>query len=239
MQRLRLSGAGGVETDVMRITMLFAIMASIGCIGGSKDPNCQWPPHQARVLDLSSRSDRRHLADDAQTAEDLAIRHADASRSPDWQANRGEYRRVREECRARLNASIAQQHSVPLHAVDAAVDDRRVWLDLLVVAAFAGLFIGLTVIVTSSMLRGSLAESRMLASAMLLVASLGAGTIGVLGGSVFVGLVESVRLGNGHVSYRVDRVPLRHSRLETFTAGALGFIAIGAVQFHRKRASNN
>jgi hypothetical protein len=132
---------------------------------------------------------------------------------------------------------VAQQHAVPVDAVAAAVADRRDWLDALVIAAFASLFAGVAVVVTSSLFRGALAESRALAGVLLLTASLAAGAISVLGSSVFIGLVESARIGNGHMSYRVERLPLRHRRLETFTAGAIGFMAIGAVQFRRKRAN--
>jgi hypothetical protein len=217
-----------------------------GCAGVTANTDCQWPAdHQARVLDPSTGADRRHLADDAQTAEDLAIRRADASRTPDWQRNVAQYHHVREACRAQLNAAVAQQHAVPVDAVAAAVADRRDWLDALVIAAFASLFAGVAVVVTSSLFRGALAESRALAGVLLLTASLAAGAISVLaagaisvlGSSVFIGLVESARIGNGHMSYRVERLPLRHRRLETFTAGAIGFMAIGAVQFRRKRAN--
>jgi hypothetical protein len=221
----------------LRAGFLIAVLVvPAGCVGVDKNADCRWPvDHPHRPLDLSASADRRHLADDAQTAEDLAIRHADASRGPDWQRHRDEYRRVREACRATLNQIVATQHDVPVDAVTEAVADRRTWLDAAVVVAFASLFAGAMVTATSSMLRGALIESRTLATVMLLVASLGAGAVSVLAASVFVGLAESVRIGNGHVSYRVERVPLRHRQKETFSAGALCCFAVGAMQFRRKR----
>lgn len=220
------------------IVAIAVLLLWAGCVGADKDPNCRWPSeHQGRALDLTSRSDRRHLADDAQTAEDLAIRHADESRGPDWQSNVAEYHRVREECRARLNLIVAQQHLVTVNAVAAAVSDRRVWLDVVVVAAFAGLFLAIAAIATSFMLRGALVDSRVLAGAMLIVASLAAGVVAVLGSTVFVGVIESLRIGNGHMSYRAERLPLRHRRIETFAAGAACFVITGAVQLRRKRGN--
>lgn len=229
-----------MSNEIVRTGFLIAlatVLGSAACVGFAKNTDCRWPAnHQQGALDLSS-ADRRHLADDAQTAEDLAIRHADASRSPDWQRDRDQYRRVREECRAELNAIVARQHGVAPNAVAAAVGDRRRWLDAIVTGAFALLFVAAATAATSLMLRGALVESRVLAGAMLLVASLAAGVVSVMAASVFVGMVESVRLGNGHVSYRVERVPLRHRQVETFSASALGFVAIGAIQLRRKRAN--
>ena len=225
---------------VVRAGLVALLFVSAGCVGLDKNTDCLWPvDHPHRALDRSASADRRHLADDAQTAEDLAIRHADSSRGPDWQRNRDEYRRVREACRAALNQIVATQHDVPIEAVAAAVADRRQWLDAAVVIAFAGLFAAAVIAATSFMLRGALIESRTLASVMLLVASLAAGAVGVMAASVFVGLAESVRIGNGHVSYRVERVPLRHRQIETFSAGALCFMAVGAIQFRRKRAASS
>lgn len=222
----------------MRAGILIAItVVSIGCVGSDKNTDCRWSTdHRPRVLDLSRPADRRHLADDAQTAEDLAIRFADASRRPDWQRNREQYQQTREECRARLNVVVSQEHSVPTVAVAAAVTDRRAWLDGLVLITFCGLFVTMASGAAAWLLRGALRESRAVALVLLLPASLGAGAVGVLGSSAFVGVIESLRIGNGHMSYRVERLPLRHRRVETFAAGTLCFILIGAIQFQRNRS---
>jgi len=163
-----------------RVVILSAALLVVGC-DVDRNTDCRWSSgHEGRELDLSSARDRRHLADDAQVAEDLAIRHADASRTPDWQRNVDEYRRVREECRARLNLIVAQQHAVPVESVAAAVVDRREWLDALVILGFAVLFALVAKQITRFMLRSALADSRALAMAMLLVAALLAGGIGLL-----------------------------------------------------------
>lgn len=221
-----------------RAALVAILLLSTSCIGVNKDPNCRWPAdHQARALDLAAGSDRRHLADDAQTAEDLAIRHADASRSPDWQRNVAEYHRVREECKARLFTTVSTQHAVSTEAVVAAVGDRREWLDAIVIGAFALAFLTIARIATRFMLRGALVDSRLLGGAMILAAALAAGIVAVAGGSVFIAVVESIRVGNGHMSYRVDRLPLRHRPIETFAAGAICFMSVGAVQLQRKRVN--
>ena len=216
------------------IAAVLAALSIAGCLGGNRNTNCQWPAdHQARALDLTHGSDARHLADDAQIAEDLAIRHADASRSPDWQRNVDAYHRVRETCKASLFATVAQQHSVSLDAVALAVEDRREWLDALVILGFAILFALIANAVIAFMLRGAIADSRMLAASLLLVAALGAGVVGLFAGGVWFGLIESVRVGNGHMSYRVERHPIRRHQTATFAAGTLIFAAIAVLQFRR------
>jgi hypothetical protein len=224
----------------MRVGALLAfLLVSAGCLGFNKDSNCRWPAdHQARALELSVASDRRHLADDAQFAEDLAIRHADASRGR-GSANRdvGEYRRIREQCKAELYAAVAAQHSVPPEVVAAAVGDRREWLDAIMIACLAIGFIAVARLASAFMLRGALADSRALAAGMILAAAIVAGVAAVMAGGMFIGLIESVRVGNGHMSYRVDRLPLRHRPMETFAAAAICFISVAAVQFARKRAN--
>jgi hypothetical protein len=217
-----------------RILIVLVALLLGGC-NVNRNVDCQWgSDHRSGPLDLSTARDRRHLADDAQVAEDLAIRHADASRPPDWQRDRPAYQRVREACRARLNLIVAQQHFVPIDAVDAAVNDRREWLDAVVIASLASLFLMATRMVVRFLMRGALADAPVLATAMFIVVSLGAGAVLSLGSNVFIGSIESIRVGNGHMSYRTERLPLRQRPVETFAAGAIGFVAVAAMQYRRR-----
>jgi hypothetical protein len=210
-----------------------------GCIGGGplKNVNCEWPPdHPVSSLDLVIARDVRHLADDAQTAEDLAIRHADASPArASHSRDATEYQAVREQCKSALFAVISRQHNVPVDAVSAAVADRREWLDALVILGFGILFAMVAKQVAVRMLRGALGDSRVLATAMLLVASLAAGGTGLLAGGIWCDLIESVRVGNGHMSSRVERMPVHRNRLAMFVACTSLFAAVSAVQYRKTR----
>jgi len=229
--------SNSLDMTTRSVVAMLAALSVAGCLGGgTRNTNCQWPAdHQTRALDLTRGSDARHLADDAQTAEDLAIRHADASRGRDsgLVRNVGEYHRVREECKASLFAIVAQQHLVPLDAVARAVEDRREWLDALVILAFAILFALVAKSVIGLMLRGAIADSRLLAASLLLVAALGAGAISLFAGGVWFGLIESVRVGNGHMSYRVERLPMRRYQVVTFAGGTLIFATIAVLRYRR------
>jgi hypothetical protein len=50
----------------------------------------------------------RHLRDDAQKADELAVQHADSAKTKVW-----EHRRVTERCEAALFSAIARIHGVP------------------------------------------------------------------------------------------------------------------------------
>jgi len=99
-------------------------------------------------------------------------------------------------------------------------------------------FIAVARLASAFMLRGALADSCALAAGMILAAALVAGVAAVMAGGMFIGLIESVRVGNGHMSYRVDRLPLRHRPMETFAVSATVFAVVAAAQYRRTRANN-
>ena len=54
------------------------LLCVAGCITRpGMNSDCQWPPEQARPLDLRNGSDRRHLIEDVELAEELAVRYND------------------------------------------------------------------------------------------------------------------------------------------------------------------
>lgn len=199
---------------------------------------CEWPADQVvRNLDLTNSSDARHLADDAIVAEDLAIRRADAGQGRTTHARDvSEYRRVREECKAQLFAIVARQHGVPVDVVAEAVNDRRGWLDAVVILGFAAVFVLCARWASGFLLRGAIADSRGLAATMVLAAALAAGVVGVMASGVWFGLIESARIGNGHMSYRVERLPLRQHPILTFATAAALFAAVSANQYRKVRS---
>ncbi|HEX8030676.1 MAG TPA: hypothetical protein VF491_19525, partial [Vicinamibacterales bacterium] len=163
-----------------RLLVAWGCAVTIACARPT-NANCEWPvDHSATNLDLSNARDRRHLADDAIVAEDLAIRRADAGQGRATHARDvREYRRVREECKAQLFGTVARQHNVPMNVVADAVNDRRVWLDGLVLLGFSVVFFLCARWASVYLLRGAVADSRVLAAAMVLAAALAAGVVGV------------------------------------------------------------
>ena len=83
----------------------------IACIDRNRvNDRCQCD-EPAAVIDLAKASDRRHLVNDVELAEELAIRHGDSFREREGIV---EERRRREECTATLFAEIARKHNVKM-----------------------------------------------------------------------------------------------------------------------------
>jgi len=53
----------------------------------------------------------------------------------------------------------------------------------------------------------------------------------VLIGELYALAAEMTWIGNGHLSYRTDRIPWNHHRLGLFVAGVLFFLVIAALRY--------
>jgi hypothetical protein len=126
------------------IPMSLLLLSLVGC--NRRDPrnsNCEWPQEVATSLDLSKPRQQRHLGDDAQIAEDLAIRYADLHSGPrsGHFAGFAEYGQTRQQCMAALFEMIGKNHGVTTEQVRESLLHRRISLDLAVIVSFA-LFYG-------------------------------------------------------------------------------------------------
>src|SRR5580700_364946 len=68
---------------------------------------------------------------------------------------------------------------------------------------------------------------------MILLSSLAAGIGGALLGKQLADLLEMIRVGNGHMSYRADRIPWAHYQASLFGFYLTLFWIIAAVWFVR------
>src|SRR5580765_4056754 len=106
--------------------------ALAGCVRrDGLNADCRWPPEAVSPLDLSNEYQQRHLAGDAQLAEELGIRHGDAYRGRESVGERG---RRSAACTSTLVAIIAQLHSVGVDAVERARLHREMRVDIVAVA---------------------------------------------------------------------------------------------------------
>jgi hypothetical protein len=113
-----------------------------GCLDRSRlNENCNWTGDTAFPLDPSNPTHQQRLVHDAQLAEDLATRYADAEhlRLYGFNGHGGqiEHGRLVKECATRLFATIENNHSVSGEQVQAArpvrnlAFDAGVWLSFL------------------------------------------------------------------------------------------------------------
>jgi len=70
---------------------------------------------------------------------------------------------------------------------------------------------------------------------MTALAAIAASFFGVLAGEEWSVLVENLRLGNGHLSYRVERIPWAQHRLGLFVGGVILFGILSGYRYYRAR----
>lgn len=176
----------------------------------------------------------RQLAHEAEFAEDLAIRYADACCGPrsghfeSWE----EYGRRRDECMAQFFEVVALTYGTTDNEIRASLTRRRTELDAATMISFFIIYVWLVNAVAFRILRGRDYES--LSTKLIIVyAALLLGAVFVLAGGVWCATMESIRLGNGHGSYR-DRVPWDHHSGAEYVVGVALFF--GAVVIQRRTA---
>ena len=131
---------------------------------------------------------------------------------------------------------IASVHNVSPDDVRRSLGHRRVSFDLAVILSFAVLYgCGASLLVRWLYRIYGAGEELTTVVAMTALASLIASTVGVLFGEVWSGILEALRIGNGHMSYRATRIPWTQHRLGLFVAGIVAFLLIAVV--YRRRAT--
>ncbi|MGH9142526.1 MAG: hypothetical protein ACRD2I_15455 [Vicinamibacterales bacterium] len=98
-----------------RLVLALAFLWCGGCVTAPRSPACNWTEESASVLDLSQAAQQRHLSTDARTAEEWAIRYADAARGhrSGHYGSADEYHGIRDGCLASLLGEIALRHQGP------------------------------------------------------------------------------------------------------------------------------
>jgi len=205
--------------------LLFWLTCIGDSAGASPNSDCEWPKEIAAPLDLSRSAQTRHLSGDAERAEDLAIRF-DAHRG-----TRAEYGLTRDQCMARLFQIVGSNHGVTEEQIRWHLAQRRTELDLGVVLTFIALYAWAATLIVRRVGRRNADHQETWGWVVIIVyTSVIASVVGVLLGEVWSDLMENMRLGNGHLSYRVERIPWGHHRLGMFVGGVVLFWLLAAFQ---------
>ena len=231
----------------MKITTAFRFLAALGlvislaftgCIRREgRNSDCIWPEVNARPLDPSRGGDARHLREDVELAEDLAVRYMDAQRRSQSAQLRppGE---VMNTCRNSLLKQISTSHNVSPREVVQFFGRRSLAIDLAVILPFFLLYALAAMLLAGWLLRRYPPEESMTAAlVMSLLCSLAFGVGGLLLGEEWSTMAESIRVGTGHLSYRVDRLPWVQHRIGFFVLCVAVFWSAAVVRF-RVRAQH-
>ena len=210
----------------------FSVCAS-GCVRREgRNSDCKWPPET-----VPSPLTARHLSEDAEFAEDLSIRYADVNhglRTP-YYVSGEDYVSNRDRCKATLFKEIANQHSVPIERVYDSLGQNRGYIDLAINLPFALIYCLVAVAVARAIWRRyPPAENGWLPGAtMILFISLAFPIAFIMVGDVWARIGETYRVGNGHMSYRADRLIWVRHQTTLFLAALVTFLLTAAETARR------
>ncbi|MFL5619592.1 MAG: hypothetical protein ACJ79A_14510 [Gemmatimonadaceae bacterium] len=214
---------------------LFAVCLG-GCATRGPIAQCVWPAETPSALDLRVGAARRHLHDDALRAEDIAIRYADGHNAPHSGHFDGfaSYDRTTDSCVTAMLEAVARGHDVSPDTVRAALAHRPMGGDAVVTIAFAALFGLVAYGVTRRVNRNFPFDggwNSVVAVAAIVMTSIVVSGVAVLVGEWYAITVEVMRVGNGHLSYRTQRIPWTHHRAELFVGGLVLFWLVAALRY--------
>ena len=228
-------GRTGVELlDSMRkITVVVVTVACAGgCLARSRlNASCEWAPEPKAHLNLQRFGDRGHLVEDVDIAEENGVRYGDSFRNRDGQK---EEARQRDQCTAALLAEVARTHGVGLRDVEDARGGRLWYVDLPVALSFGTLFCLASSTFVSGLFTRISVEDRAAAVLALLVAAVLASISGLIALNAFGTLIEVMRHGDLHGSYRASRgLPWSEHWLAVFGVETWVFLHIGGRRLRR------
>lgn len=222
----------GIATSILSL----GILAVSGCVRrDGRNSDCRWPgePNPKR-LQRDQPGDMRHLRGDIEFAEELAIEHMDAHRGPRSRKSDSEDLNT---CLATLLQQIAKSHGVSRTEIIENFGRRSIPIAIGEQLPFVLLYLYLSVLLVNKVRRRYPPEAgSSVALVMILLASLAAGIGGALSGEELAQLLEAIRVGNGHMSYRADRIPWAHYQASLFGFYFALFWVIAAVRFARYRS---
>jgi hypothetical protein len=225
-----------------RLYLVLLIGASLaGCVAEGSGTNavCRWTGDTAGPLDLRDDRAARHLSEDAERAEDVAIRYGDGHSRPGTApgATMADYFRVREQCMATLFQLIADRHHVTSQQVrDSINTHRHASLDWAVMVSFA-LFYAFWAdrFVRGLWRRFPPVTDRLHGIIATLAVSPVAGLLGLEIGEGWARYAETLRIGYGHLVQRDQRIPWGHHRLAIFLVGVFLFCILSQLRYREAR----
>ena len=195
---------------------------------------CEIPREPRRPLRLDQFADRAHLRGEAATAESWAIAYADVS--PLRQQGAGPYADIRDQCMSMLFETISQSHAIDVATVREYAQQRDIIFDGAVLLIFGFAYVAIAYQVVGLVVRRFSSDERAaLVAAVIIVSLMTVFGAVLIGDSWSIG-AEVLRVGNGHLSYRTERLPWRRYR-PAIIGTALGIFWLAAAVRGQQRKS--
>ena len=214
----------------LAVALVF-VLGAVGCIRhDGRNSDCKWPAETSH-----HSADPRHLSADAEFAEDLAIRYADIHFGPRSPNPSEEYGTERDRCMGKLFEAISKEHGVPVEQVSSSLGQNRGYIDVIEILPLALLY-SLAAIVGARMIwrRYPPTEAGWAPGiTMILFVSLALAAGSTMLGEVWIWFAEGFRVGNGHMSYRANRLFWVRHRFE-LCAAAMMIFWLAAIKAARR-----
>lgn len=198
---------------------------------------CEIPAEPPRPLRLDRFADRAHLRSDSATAESWALAYADVS--PRRQQGAGPYADVRDQCMAMLFARISQTHGIDVSTVRDYARQRDIIFDAGVLLVFAFAYVVIAYQLVGAVTRRFAGDERFALVAAIIIVSAMTTFAAVLVGDSWSIATEVLRVGNGHLSYRTERLPWRQYRpaMIATAVGVFWVVAVVRIKTERMQAA--
>ncbi len=194
-----------------------------------RDRRCELPADSVRPLDLSRPEDRAHLRDDAATAESWAIAYADVS--PARRKSAAAYEQATNDCMAMLFSQVSRIHTVAPDVVREFSRRRNRWFDAMVFLALGTMYVMAAHTVAGRIARRFPVDEWVAGAFATLALSLASAFVALSIGDTLSIAAEILRVGNGHLGYRADRLPWRQHRLFVFAVGVGLFWLLALLRY--------
>jgi hypothetical protein len=174
-----------------------------GCIERRRvNASCDWTGDSPYPPDGQAAAQRRHLIADAQLAEELAVRYADAefNRHYGYDGHGGLEGSARATCMTRLVATIARSHRVGPAQVDAQRGRRNAFFDLVAAASFVPMFVLMATLAGGALDHRFSTERATIRTVAVGLTSAALSFLGLQVGQLWLSVWETIRVRNGHIS---------------------------------------
>lgn len=218
--------------DVQRLLLAisFALALSLaGCrMPAGMNDTCDWP---TGATNLSKPPDLADLVEEVRVAEELAMRYADARYD-----SRAAHGRYRSECEARLFGTIARNHAVTLETVANAREElaKNAW-DPTVHLPLAAFYVTAAIFLARAVRRRFPPDEKPAAILAAVLGGMALGLVLMVFGHLWDGAVEMIRVGDMHMSYRVERLGWRERGNLVFATSVLVFWCLVIVSYRWTR----
>jgi hypothetical protein len=230
-----------VAQRALRPLLVVLLVACLpGCFARQRiNTNCEWTHDVVVPLNLQNTAAQRHLDNDAQLAEELALRHADVTLGRKSGLRHGgpmSYSQLLTACRTRLEAVIQQHHSVTFEQVEAARLHRNAAFDAAIIVSF-GLVYGLACLVLCRLIATRFTTSeRRFAWVVTAIAAFAASALGVQLAAMWSDTAEMIRVGNDHIGGYRAAPPPWHQHVGLLYICGLGLFWLAALIGSRRSA---